>query len=206
MKYKVSYFLIIILFVLMRNPFLKLINNIQKNFNNKTPNLEIKMLKEQNDYLNKKYEELLNFKNNINIEYKYTITNTFTNSYSFNNILIKGINYNLYDEVVDEMGLIGIISKINNDYSEVKPLYKTNILVKINDVSGKISSYDENLNLIINDLSNYDEINVNDKVYSSNGNYIGKIIKIEKADFDKKVYVKMAGNIKSSYVAVVDGI
>lgn len=203
MKYKASYFLIIILFVLFRNPFLRLISNIQGSFNKQTFNLEIKLLKEQNDYLISKYEELLDFKNNINIEYNYTITNTFTNSYSFNNIYIKGDNYLLNSEVVDEDGLIGIISKINNHYSEVKPLYKTNILVKINEISGKISSYDENLNLIVSDLSNYDKINLNDKVYSGSGNYIGKVIQIKNDDFDRKVYVKMAGNLEASYVAVV---
>ncbi len=203
MKYKYSLFIVVFLFVLLREPFLCLITNINKFFTVPSNDLEMNLVKSKNIYLEKEYEKLLDFKNNIDITYDYIITNTIVNSYGFDKILINGNDYDINDEVVNENGLVGLISKVNGKHSEVTPIYDTKILVKINDIEGKILRKDDNNNLIIGDLSNYDDINVNDKVYSNKDSYIGKVLSVSKRDVNTEVVVEITTLKKSSYVAVI---
>ena len=165
--------------------------------------LEMNLVKSKNVYLEKEYEKLLDFKNNIDITYDYIITNTIVNSYGFDKILINGNDYDINDEVVNENGLVGLISKVNGKHSEVTPIYDTKILVKINDIEGKILRKDDNNNLIVGNLSNYDDINVNDKVYSNKDSYIGKVLSVSKRDVNTEVVVEITTLKKSSYVAVI---
>ena len=203
MKYKYSLFIVVFLFVLLREPFLCLITNINKFFIVPSNDLEMNLVKSKNVYLEKEYEKLLDFKNNIDITYDYIITNTIVNSYGFDKILINGNDYDINDEVVNENGLVGLISKVNGKHSEVTPIYDTKILVKINDIEGKILRKDDNNNLIVGNLSNYDDINVNDKVYSNKDSYIGKVLSVSKRDVNTEVVVEITTLKKSSYVAVI---
>ena len=203
MKYKYSLFIVVFLFVLLREPFLCLITNINKFFTVPSNDLEMNLVKSKNIYLEKEYEKLLDFKNNIDITYDYIITNTIVNSYGFDKILINGNDYDINDEVVNENGLVGLISKVNGKHSEVTPIYDTKILVKINDIEGKILRKDDNNNLIVGNLSNYDDINVNDKVYSNKDSYIGKVLSVSKRDVNTEVVVEITTLKKSSYVAVI---
>lgn len=203
MKYKYSLFIVVFLFVLLREPFLCLITNINKFFTVPSNDLEMNLVKSKNIYLEKEYEKLLDFKNNIDITYDYIITNTIVNSYGFDKILINGNDYDINDEVITENGLVGLISKVSGKHSEVTPIYDTKILVRINDNEGKILRKDDNNNLIIGDLSNYDDINVNDKVYSNKDSYIGKVLSVSKRDVNTEVVVEITTLKKSSYVAVI---
>lgn len=203
MKYKYSLFIVVFLFVLLREPFLCLITNINKFFTVPSNDLEMNLVKSKNIYLEKEYEKLLDFKNNIDITYDYIITNTIVNSYGFDKILIKGNDYDINDEVVNENGLVGLISKVNGKHSEVTPIYDTKILVKINDIEGKILRKDDNNNLIVGNLSNYDDINVNDKVYSNKDSYIGKVVSVSKRNVNTEVVVETTTIQKNCYVAVI---
>lgn len=203
MKYKYSLFIVVFLFVLLREPFLCLITNINKFFTVPSNDLEMNLVKSKNIYLEKEYEKLLDFKNNIDITYDYIITNTIVNSYGFDKILINGNDYDINDEVVNENGLVGLISKVNGKHSEVTPIYDTKILVKINDIEGKILRKDDNNNLIVGNLSNYDDINVNDKVYSNKDSYIGKVVSVSKRDVNTEVVVETTTIQKNCYVAVI---
>ena len=49
----------------------------------------------------------------------YTITNVIKNSYGFNNLIISGNNYFIGDEVISSEGLVGIISKVSQNTSEI---------------------------------------------------------------------------------------
>lgn len=203
MKYKYSLFIIVFLFVLLREPFLCLITNINKFFIVPSNDLEMSLVKSKNVYLEKEYEKLLDFKNNIDITYDYIITNAIVNTYSFDKILINGNDYEINDEVITENGLVGLVSKVSGKHSEVTPIYDTKILVRINDNEGKILRKDDNNNLIVGDLSNYDDINVNDKVYSNKDSYIGKVLSVSKRDVNTEVVVEITTLKKSSYVAVI---
>lgn len=203
MKYKYSLFIVVFLFVLLREPFLCLITNINKFFTVPSNDLEMNLVKSKNIYLEKKYEKLLDFKNNIDITYDYIITNTIVNSYGFDKILINGNDYDINDEVVNENGLVGLISKVSGKHSEVTPIYDTKILVKINDIEGKILRKDDNNNLIVGNLSNYDDINVNDKVYSNKDSYVGKVVSVSKRDVITEVVVETTTIQKNCYVAVI---
>lgn len=203
MKYKYSLFIVVFLFVLLREPFLCLITNINKFFIVPSNDLEMNLVKSKNIYLEKEYEKLLDFKNNIDITYDYIITNTIVNSYGFDKILINGNDYDINDEVVNENGLVGLISKVNGKHSEVTPIYDTKILVKINDIEGKILRKDDNNNLIVGNLSNYDDINVNDKVYSNKNSYIGKVVSVSKRSVNTEVVVETTTIQENCYVAVI---
>ena len=127
MKYNYLSFIVLFLIIILKEPIMQNINNLMYIRNN---NLEIKTLKNQNKELEKEYQELLTFKNNIKLDNKYTITNTLKTNYNFNKLNING-KYNINDEVVNEYGLIGIITKTNHNFSEMTYLYNTNLTIKI---------------------------------------------------------------------------
>jgi cell shape-determining protein MreC len=205
LKMKHNYTLYIILFfvILLRGLIVNFINNIGTILFVKNPNLEVNILNDKINYLEEEYNLLVDFKNNLNLNYDYIITNTYMNNYSYDKLLINGNNYNINDEVVNENGLIGIISKTYDNISEVSYIYDTNLTVKIGDFEGKIIGKDEDNNLIITELSNYNNLNLNDKVYSVNNTYIGRIIKINKEDVDTRVIAQTINLDNINYVAVV---
>lgn len=199
MKYNYLSFIVLFLIIILKEPIMQNINNLMYIRNN---NLEIKTLKNQKEELEKEYQELLTFKNNIKLDNNFTITNTLKTNYDFNKLNING-KYNLNDEVVNENGLIGIITKTNHNFSEMTYLYNTNLTIKIDNITGKIISKDQNNNLIIGELSNHNNININDNVYSLYNTYIGKVIKINYEVLDTTILVETPNPRNINYVAVI---
>lgn len=199
MKNKSIFFLILLIIILSRNSILNLINNTFKIFLNKDNTLEINYLNNEITRLKEEYNKLLDFKNNINIDETCTITNVYKNNYGFDKLIINGDNYNLYDEVLTNEGLIGYISKINNKYSEISYIYNTKVPVRINNNYGKIISSDKDNNIIISEIDN---ANLNDSVYSVNNSYIGKVIKIDNMDLNTTITVKPIDLKNIDYVLV----
>ncbi len=199
MKYNYLSFIVLFLIIILKEPIMQNINNLMYIRNN---NLEIKTLKNQNEKLEKEYQELLTFKNSIKLDNNFTITNTLKTNYDFNKLNING-KYNLNDEVVNENGLIGIITKTNHNFSEMTYLYNTNLTIKIDNITGKIMSKDQNNNLIIGELSNHNNININDNVYSLYNTYIGKVIKINYEVLDTTILVETPNPRNINYVAVI---
>lgn len=199
MKNKSIFFLILFIIIISRSSILNLINNTFKIFLNKDNTLEINYLNNEITRLKEEYNKLLDFKNNISIDETCTITNVYKNNYGFNKLIINGDNYNLYDEVLTNEGLIGYISKINNKYSEISYIYNTKVPVRINDNYGKIISSDKDNNIIISEIDN---ANLNDSVYSVNNSYIGKVIKIDNMDLNTTITVKTIDLKNIDYVLV----
>ena len=199
MKNKSIFFLILLIIIISRNSILNLINNTFKIFLIKDNTLEINYLNNEITRLKEEYNNLLDFKNNISIDETCTITNVYKNNYGFDKLIINGDNYNLYDEVLTKEGLIGYISKINNKYSEISYIYNTKVPVRINDNYGKIISSDKDNNIIISEIDN---ANLNDSVYSVNNSYIGKVIKIDNMDLNTTITVKPIDLKNIDYVLV----
>jgi hypothetical protein len=197
-----AYF-IILLVILFRGVLVNLIINFDKMMLPKNDNLQIKILKEENTKLISNYKSLLNFKNNIKLKDNYIITNIYKSNYTFDKLLINGTNYQINDEVITDEGLIGTISNIYDKYSEISYLGKEKMPVIINDNEGKITGLDKDNNLIVNEVSNYNKININDKVYSIYGTYIGKVIKKEYLEIDTKLTIKKVSLNDLNYVAVI---
>ena len=199
MKNKSIFFLILLIIIISRNSILNIINNTFKIFLNKDNTLEINYLNNEITRLKEEYNKLLDFKNNISIDETCTITNVYKNNYGFDKLIINGDNYNLYDEVLTNEGLIGYISKINNKYSEISYIYNTKVPVRINNNYGKIISSDKDNNIIISEIDN---ANLNDSVYSVNNSYIGKVIKIDNMDLNTTITVKPIDLKNIDYVLV----
>lgn len=199
MKNKSIFFLILLIIIISRNSILNLINNTFKIFLIKDNTLEINYLNNEITRLKEEYNNLLDFKNNISIDETCTITNVYKNNYGFDKLIINGDNYNLYDEVLTKEGLIGYISKINNKYSEISYIYNTKVPVRINNNYGKIISSDKDNNIIISEI---DDANLNDSVYSVNNSYIGKVIKIDNMDLNTTITVKPIDLKNIDYVLV----
>ena len=196
---KYIFLLIILLVVISRNSLVNLINNTLKSFFIKDNNIEINYLNSEINRLKNEYNSLLDFKNNININENYYISNIYKNNYSFDKLIINGTNYNINDEVLNNDGLIGFISKINDKYSEIKYIYNSRVPVKINNEYGKIIDSDIDNNLIVSEVEN---VNINDKVYSVNNSYIGKVIKIDNNNLNKKLTIKTIDLSNINYVLI----
>ena len=139
----------------------------------------------------------------------------YNNIYDFKNeiILYKGVNENIKkgQAIVNDKGLVGIITKVNTNTSQGKLITNKDnkISVKINNNYG-ILDFDKEL--IVNNLLDTAVINVGDKVYTSGitnipGDiYIGKVTKVIKDDLniEQKAIVEMAVNLKEiSYVVIL---
>ena len=196
---KYIFLLIILLVVISRNSLVNLINNTLKSFFIKDNNIEINYLNSEINRLKNEYNNLLDFKNNININEDYYISNVYKNNYSFDKLIINGTNYKINDEVLNNDGLIGFISKINDKYSEIKYIYNSRVPVKINNEYGKIIDSDIDNNLIVSEVEN---VNINDKVYSVNNSYIGKVIKIDNNNLNKKLTIKNIDLSNINYVLI----
>lgn len=196
---KYIFLLIILLVVISHDSLVNLINNTLKSFFIKDNNIEINYLNSEINRLKNEYNNLLDFKNNININEDYYISNVYKNNYSFDKLIINGTNYNLNDEVLNNDGLIGFISKINDKYSEIKYIYNSRVPVKINNEYGKIIDSDIDNNLIVSEVEN---VNINDKVYSVNNSYIGKVIKIDNNNLNKKLTIKTIDLSNINYVLI----
>lgn len=203
MKRNYYIFIIIFLVVLFRTSILNLFMNVKKMFTSAEPNIEIVTLKEENRRLKDEYTSLLDFKSRINIDEDYTITNVHKSNYGFDKIVLNG-SFKENSEIVSDDGLVGIITKSDNNLSYGDYLFNTHILVRIDDTEGKIYGRDDDGNLLIKEISNYNNIKINDNVSSMHGMYIGKVVNIIYEDLESVIVVKM-GNVNNlNYVGVIE--
>ena len=200
MKRNYYIFLIIFLGVIFRVNILNFFINVKALFVKSDPGVEIAILKEENKRLKDEYTSLLDFKNNINIEENYVITNVHKSNYGFDKIVLNG-KYKRGSEIVNESGLVGII---NNSLYEGEYLSNTNILVRINGTEGKIDGVDDNKNLLIKEISNYNDIKINDVVTSIYGTFIGKVVNIIYEDLENVIVVKGIDVSNLNYVGVIE--
>lgn len=203
MKRNYYIFIIIFLVVLFRTSILNLFMNVKKMFTSAEPNIEIVTLKEENRRLKDEYTSLLDFKSRINIDEDYTITNVHKSNYGFDKIVLNG-SFKENSEIVSDEGLVGIITKSDNNLSYGDYLFNTHILVRIDDTEGKIYGRDDDGNLLIKEISNYNNIKINDNVSSMHGMYIGKVVNIIYEDLESIIVVKMGSVNNLNYVGVIE--
>lgn len=203
MKRNYYIFIIIFLVVLFRTSILNLFMNVKKMFTSAEPNIEIVTLKEENRRLKDEYTSLLDFKSRINIDEDYTITNVHKSNYGFDKIVLNG-SFKENSEIVSDDGLVGIITKSDNNLSYGEYLFNTHILVRIDDTEGKIYGRDDDGNLLIKEISNYNNIKINDNVSSMHGMYIGKVVNIIYQDLESIIVVKMGSVNNLNYVGVIE--
>lgn len=194
-------FLFIVLIVLLRNNLVNVVNNFGKLLIGYDDSLELYYLKNEYNSLLDDYNKLVNFRNNIVISDDYTISNVYRNNYGFDKLIINGDSYKLNDEVLSDEGLIGIVSKVNDKYSEVTYIYDLNIPIRVNGSIGRIVGKDSSNNLIVKDVSG---VSLNDLVYSVNNSYIGKVISVADEDLGSRVIVKTVDLSDIDYVIVKD--
>ena len=203
MKRNYYIFIIIFLVVLFRTSILNLFMNVKKMFTSAEPNIEIVTLKEENRRLKDEYTSLLDFKSRINIDEDYTITNVHKSNYGFDKIVLNG-SFKENSEIVSDDGLVGIITKSDNNLSYGDYLFNTHILVRIDDTEGKIYGRDDDGNLLIKEISNYNNIKINDNVSSMHGMCIGKVVNIIYEDLESIIVVKMGSVNNLNYVGVIE--
>ncbi len=203
MKRNYYIFIIIFLVVLFRNSILNLFVNVKTMFTSAEPNIEIVTLKEENRRLKDEYTSLLDFKSRINIDEDYTITNVHKSNYGFDKIVLNG-SFKENSEIVSDDGLVGIITKSDNNLSYGEYLFNTHILVRIDDTEGKIYGRDDDGNLLIKEISNYNNIKINDNVSSMHGMCIGKVVNIIYEDLESIIVVKMGSVNNLNYVGVIE--
>ena len=203
MKRNYYIFIIIFLVVLFRTSILNLFMNVKKMFTSAEPTIEIVTLKEENRRLKDEYTSLLDFKSRINIDEDYTITNVHKSNYGFDKIVLNG-SFKENSEIVSDDGLVGIITKSDNNLSYGDYLFNTHILVRIDDTEGKIYGRDDDGNLLIKEISNYNNIKINDNVSSMHGMYIGKVVNIIYEDLESIIVVKMGSVNNLNYVGVIE--
>lgn len=203
MKRNYYIFIIIFLVVLFRTSILNLFMNVKKMFISAEPNIEIVTLKEENRRLKDEYTSLLDFKSRINIDEDYTITNVHKSNYGFDKIVLNG-SFKENSEIVSDDGLVGIITKSDGNLSYADYLFNTHILVRIDDTEGKIYGRDDDGNLLIKEISNYNNIKINDNVSSMHGMCIGKVVNIIYEDLESIIVVKMGSVNNLNYVGVIE--
>lgn len=199
MKHSFLYFVVLI--ILLSH---SLIINLVTNFNrlitdNKNEYLtEVNILKEENEYLKKEINNITKLNSYAN--YNYKLTRLSYRSVNNKNIFyINGGKDNNFQEnyaLVNELGLVGIISKVNDTYSECNTILNIdNLSIKINNSYGTISKY-EDYYLISEDFSNKDDTKLNDIVYTSElgtvkeSIKIGIVKKIDNTSITKKIYIE----------------
>ena len=162
----------------------------------------IKLKEEKIDYLENEIKQLNEFSNSLyQVSYDYIVSKIiYKSSYNTSKYTIQYGNINNVSVglgVVNELGLVGKISEVADVTSEFTILKELkDVSVSINDCVGKMNyDYEEDV-FIVNDISNYDKVYINDEVYTSGYGtikeklYIGKVLKVENDIYSKKVYVK----------------
>lgn len=183
-----------------------------------TPNLDdSNIILDYNKYLKEELEGLKKI-NNISknddlnlivsrVKYRdvYEYSNTIT--------ILKGFKDGVFtgDTVLNNDGLIGIITKTFEHYSIVTLITNknSNISVKINDAVGILKVIDNKL--VVVNLNNFSKITINDKIYTSGlGNlpsdiYIGTVknINLNNTEIEKVVDVDINSRLdKLDYVFI----
>lgn len=169
------------------------------------------------DYYKNEYLKLLeenNLKNNFESDYIFTKI-IYRNTYDFYNKLIvyKGKDYNIKKDsaVVTDNSLVGVISKVNKNSSEVILLYndKFKLSVKINNTYGILEC--KNNELYINNIVSESNIKIGDIVYTSGLTNVREnipvayveSINISKDKLTKIVKVKEISNLKDMKYLII---
>ena len=209
----VNAIIIILIIYIIKLPLINLGNNIFKIKNNLDKGINY-TLQEENIYLKQQLNDLGQL--NTFTNYKYSISHIlYKESYNTCTYLIEGgydKKYKYDNLIMNNDGLVGIIKEVYKDTSLVKDLRCINNLsISINNNYGTISKYQDNY-LIVENLSNYDDININDIVYTSKYNKVNKSIKlgtVYKKEYNNEkitVYIKPYVDFNNTNYFLVLGV
>ena len=213
-----GYLLIFILVILLRNNICFFYGNILGIFklDNNYYNGIISLKDEKINYLENEIKTISDFTNNIKLlNYNYKISKIlYKETYTTNKFLIQ---YGTSDKisvglaVTNEYGLIGKITKVNKNSSELTTIKDIKDLsVVVNESYGKLNYNYRTNEFIISDISNYDKVYINDDVYTSGYGtikeklYIGNVISIKNDGFKKIIYINSKVDFNNlNYVLIV---
>lgn len=209
---------LLVCLIICRNNILIFFNNFYNMFflRNDYEEAEIILLEEKVRYLESEYDKLNDFKENLSLyaDYNYVVTRMiYRENYFYNaRVLIEGgenLGVSEGMAVINEEGLVGIISDVSKNVSEIKLLHTIdNLSVSINDLYGKLVYEDGKLK--IKDISRENVVNINDEVYTSTlGNikeklYIGKVVEVRDGVIEKEIVVESKVDFNNlNYLLVV---
>lgn len=214
--FKNSYFYFILLILILNHSVaINLITNISKYVtkNDNERATEIKILKEQNNYLKEELNKINSLNSYANYNYKISRI-SYRDPKNKSIFYINGGNdeeFKIGYALVNNEGLVGIITEVFDTYSKCSTIDNIDISVKINNSYGTINKYDR-IYLISEDFSNKDEVNLNDVVYTSELGVIkesikiGTVKKIDNSDISKIIYIEPFINLNDiSYLYVIGG-
>ena len=171
--------------------------------------VELDGLRLENQLLKKELNGLVN----INYDEGVIAKVILRNMYSFYDELVINVgskdNINIYDSVIYNGSLVGIVTKVNDNTSNVKLISSNyNISVKIGNTYGNLNKG------IITMVDKYSDISIGDLVYTSgldnilNDIYIGKVkdISLDEDGLSNKVIIEYEDNSNLNYVYVVGKI
>ena len=215
------YIIISIITILFRDNIAFFFGNVLNTFklDNNYEESIINLQKEEINYLKEEINKLNEFSKNLyKINYNYIVskiiyknsynTSKYTIQYGSNNDITIGLG------VINEYGLVGKITDINDNTSELTTLKELkDISVLVNGNVGKMN-YDYNEErFIVSDISNYDKVNINDEVFTSGYGtikeklLIGKVEKIVNNTYSKKIYLKSEVDFNNlNYLLIVGDI
>lgn len=171
--------------------------------------VELDGLRLENQLLKKELNDLVN----INYEEGIIAKVILRDMYSFYDELVINVgskdNINIYDSVICNGSLVGIVTKVNDNTSNVKLISSNyNISVKIGNTYGNLNKG------IITMVDKYSDISIGDLVYTSgldnilNNIYIGKVkdVSLDEDGLSNKVIIEYEDNNYLNYVYVVGKI
>ena len=171
--------------------------------------VELDGLRLENQLLKKELNDLVN----INYEEGIIAKVILRDMYSFYDELVINVggkdNINIYDSVICNGSLVGIVTKVNDKTSNVKLISSNyNISVKIGNTYGNLNKG------IVTMIDKYSDISVGDLVYTSGLDnilsdiYIGKVkdISLDEDGLSYKVIIEYEDNCNLNYVYVVGKI
>ena len=171
--------------------------------------VELDGLRLENHLLKKELNDLVN----INYEEGIIAKVILRDMYSFYDELVINVgskdNINIYDSVICNGSLVGIVTKVNDKTSNVKLISSNyNISVKIGNTYGNLNKG------IVTMIDKYSDISVGDLVYTSGLDnilsdiYIGKVkdISLDEDGLSNKVIIEYEDNCNLNYVYVVGKI
>ena len=212
------YVIIFILVILFRDNICFFYGNVLGVFklDNEYYDAVIELKDSELKYLKQEYENYDEFsKEFYKIPYDYKISKIiYKESYNKSKFKIQyGKNCNISKglAVTNELGLVGKITEVNENTSELTTIRDLkNISVTINDNHGKLNYNYETNSFIVTDISNYDKVYINDEVYTSGYGtikekiYIGKVTSIENGTISKKIYIESLVDFNNlNYVLIV---
>lgn len=171
--------------------------------------VELDGLRLENQLLKKELNEL----SNTNYEEGIIAKVILRDMYSFYDELVINVgsndNINIYDSVICNGSLVGIVTKVNDKTSNVKLISSNyNISVKIGNTYGNLNKG------IVTMIDKYSDISVGDLVYTSGLDnilsdiYIGKVkdVSLDEDGLSNKVIIEYEDNCNLNYVYVVGKI